>query len=507
MRKVFAFLLISLLGLLTGSVFAQTAPDYTVFFIARQLSTDGTQVEANFVVSNGGGDATQPAVTALGILGEQDTLAVGKVPALESGSTHSLTMAFPVSAVDASPDQNLTFELTITSPELGEIQRLAEFSIPSSQVVIPPGATKAPPTNPPQIETPTTTTDENTVAGGIRERVESWLGFLPFAVDLTNRTHQLIGVGVLAVLVIIIWLMTVIFRAIFSTKPSFPPHPPPYAGMQQMHPDTLPGRRQMWQFVAQHGSMFAEESEGNLHARKLLMGADDIRFSGWKVVGIRASQYDTYGRIARTQVIAGKSQLRKLNAAISRATVIPEDAARKRVRPVALNLARQLNRRINKRVANLPVAVDVKFRGAHGEVNIVFELYQFQMGGWRRLDSWQPEMTVSSRSLYEFYTYTIYGMNPGESMGDFRKRMREEMIYLLTEMVMCTPPLSGIQPTTPPPMRPPQSASAGSKKATSEHKRVNLSAPTTTSMRPVPPAESEEEASLMDTIVRSKPLE
>jgi len=90
----------------------------------------------------------------------------------------------------------------------------------------------------------------------------------------------------------------------------------------------------------------------------------------------------------------------------------------------------------------------VKFKGEHGEVNIVFELYQFQLGAWRRLDSWQPDMTVPGKAIHEMYTYTIHGLHDGETMRHFRKRLRDDMTYLLTEMVQCTPPATAPAPGT-----------------------------------------------------------
>lgn len=506
MRRALLIGLILLFGLMPAA--AQSQPAYTIFFIARTLSADGAQVAAEFVVTNGGATAQADTTVELRLLGESSILTTATVPPLAANQTYNLTISFPLSAV-ANRDEVLTnFEITLTSPEFDEVTRLAEFGIPTPDeaggvppVIIPtatPEGAEPPATDgdqQPTTDDPTTSTAPAWLVTA-REQLEAWLGFLPVEVDLTDRTQVLIASAVLAVLMILFWLLTVILRAVFVRKPTFPQHPPPYAGMPPLNPDTLPGRRQMWQPVAQHGSMFAEESEGNLHARKLLLGTNEQRYSGWKLVGIRASQYDTYGRVSRTQIILGKPHLNALNRAMARAESLTTRAARQRVKRPAIAITKQLQRKINKRGASLPIALDLKFRGVHGEVMIVFELYQFQVGAWRRLDSWQPDMTVPGRSIYEGYTFTIFGMRSDESFRQFRRRLQIELIDVLAEMLLCTSPSDQPAPTAAPQTsdeherfrRPPQQATGS---PATRQSGFAQAAPTTTSLRPVPPIDDD----------------
>ncbi|MEO1442550.1 MAG: hypothetical protein AAFV33_19265, partial [Chloroflexota bacterium] len=445
--------LIGFIGILTGILAATvaplhaqgTAPEYTAFSIARLLSEDGTQVEAEFLVSNVGGDATEPATVELSELGSDVALAASEVPPLAAGETYELLMSFPVRAfADVEPEtENVVFELVITSTEFSTIRRLAEFTIPAVPDDLQPPAQSEQPVQP-QPTTPDTTGNATEPATNplqdiieqAQVQVDAATEALPFDLNLSEPVQLAGALAALLVAIIVIWLVVVLFRLLFIPRPTFPQNPPPYLGMPQMHPDSIPGRRQMWQQVAQNSSMMAENTEGNLHARKIITDTAGNRFSGWKVVGMRASQYDTYGRVTRTQVIAPNRVLRRLSNTLNRAETLPEKAVRRRVRPAANYMVRQLNRRINKRGAALPIALDVKFRGEHGEVNIRFELYQFQLGAWRELDRWQPEMTVPGKFIYEAFTYTIHGLHTNESMREFRLRLRADVTYLLAEMVL-----------------------------------------------------------------------
>jgi hypothetical protein len=506
MRRV--FILIGLL-LVALPVSAQTSPepDYTAFHIARLPSDDGTQVEAEFLVSNQGAAATLSASVELRALGQDTLLTTREIPPLANGGTHSLLLVFPFSAFpDVVPEtETVVFELTILSPEFETVRLLSDFTLPAAQAV--PGQPAQPPPVTDAPQPPAALPGESDlplapVLQPLEDFINDQLTALPFpaAVDLSDNVQLAAVMGGIAVLVVLLWLVLVIIRLIFVPRPTFPPNPAPYTGMPPMNPDSLPGRRQMWQQVAQHGSMLAEDTEGNLHARKLLTDTAGVRYSGWKVVGLRASQYDTYGRVARTQVIAPRRILRRLNRATDRATDLTEKAVQRRVRPAAQYMARQLGREINKRGAALPVALDVKLKGEHGEVNIVFELYQFQLGAWRRLDSWQPDMTVPGKSIHEMYTYTIHGLHNGETMRHFRKRLRNDMTYLLTEMVLCTPPATAPAPGTAASIRSTvqtqtnlQAAATTDEMGHTQQSQppVSFAKTTQTSLRPVPPPDDD----------------
>jgi hypothetical protein len=531
MRVKHLHLLLTIIFLTWGlTALAQDAPDYTVFSTAPILADDGVTLETELSVFNGGAAATEAAVLELRVFGEDTVLASDEVPPLAANASASIALEFPLEDLGTDVGgQQVVLEIRLSSDEIDPVQRLIEFEAPESTGSTSGGAV-ATPSTPNTEATPVRdeTTADNLVTeetpvtgipfiGDARTQLESWLSGLPFEVDLDNPFHASALAGVVLVLAILFWLLTVIMRLLFTSPPSFPNNPPPYANMPQLHPESLGGRRQMWQHVAQHGSMLADNVEGNLHVRKVLMGTDGRRYSGWKVVGIRASQYDTYGRVARTQVIARNPLLKRLSRATERSDSLDTQSARRRVRPVANEMARRLARKINRRSGSLPIAMDVKFRGPHGEVAIQFVLYQYQLGSWRQLDSWSPEMTVSGKAIYETYTFTIFGLQDGERMGQFRKRLREDMTTMLTEAVLCSAPPPPTAPTQANAPTPPQALNNA---VPVQEDDGRWTSPTTSSMHPIPPNEDTDRAdtpiswqggnntvddSDMDTVARFRP--
>lgn len=464
---------------------AQATPDYTIYAAAPVLAGDGETLAVEMRVTNEGASATAPAVLSVQVFGRSQTLSQTTIGPLAAGDSAGATLRIPVSAVPGiAPGAPVTLEIRLASPEIDTVQRLLPFTAPAGVPTVP---------------APDPTDPTAQLLAAARLQLEAALGALPFEVDLTNR-FQLAGlVGAVLFVFVLLWLFTVILRLLFSAPPTYPNNPPPYANMPTLHPDTLGGRRQMWQQVAQNGSTFADPVEGNLHARKVLLGTDGQLYAGWRVVGVRASQYDTYGRVARTQVIGTRKLVRQLSRTVERAATLNAKAARRRVRPVARQLARQLGRRINRRTAALPIALDVKFRGEHGEVSILFALYQVQMGAWQQLDSWNPEMTVMGKAIYESYTYTVFGKEEAERLGAFKRRLHEDLTALLTELVLCTPPSGQTSPNT---------ASSGDIPREAAPTRTNnggYTVPTTASMHPIPPAsdipDADEEAD-METLRR-----
>jgi hypothetical protein len=62
-----------------------------------------------------------------------------------------------------------------------------------------------------------------------------------------------------------------------------------------------------------------------LHPVKLLQGTDGRNLGNWKVTAMRLSQYDTYGRIARSQAVAERKWVKRLNNALRKRDSLPED--------------------------------------------------------------------------------------------------------------------------------------------------------------------------------------
>jgi hypothetical protein len=229
-------------------------------------------------------------------------------------------------------------------------------------------------------------------------------------------------------------LQVILPRPIEKSK-AFTNWQPPYATMPPMDPNSVYGRRQAWQQHAQNNTLPSPCREGVVSARKVLLGMDGYYLSGWKVSGVRITQYDMYGRVARSQVLANPSQAARLNRIAQRASTWDPEKISRRVRPVARRMASQFRKKVSKRSAALAIALDTRLIGRHGEVRIVFELYQCQRSQLAQIDHWEPEMIVLGKAINESYTFTIYGQTGGETYNEFRRRLADDINRVLSEML------------------------------------------------------------------------
>jgi hypothetical protein len=200
-------------------------------------------------------------------------------------------------------------------------------------------------------------------------------------------------------------------------------------------PNSSEGRRWVWQQHAQNNLLLAPPIEGNIHSVKLLLGTEGRNLHHWKVVGLRLIHYDTYGRISRTQAIVDKSKLKRLNNLIQKRDSYSEEKIQKLLLLIADALVKTFIKKSNKKSAFLPIAFDIRWEGKHGEIRIFFELYQFQNLVWYRIDNWEPMLQVISKTLQENFTFTMHGKASHEKMRDFRDRLRDDLIWLLLEMM------------------------------------------------------------------------
>jgi hypothetical protein len=226
-----------------------------------------------------------------------------------------------------------------------------------------------------------------------------------------------------------------ILRLLFRRSPAFAHWQPPYATMPHIDPNSPAGQRQQWQQYAQNNLLPTPCQEGVVHARKVLLGMDGFFLSGWRVYALRMTQYDMYGRVAKSQVTATQGQIKRINRTARRLSTLDDTTIRRRMKPVANAMAKQFRKRVTKRSAMLPIAIDVQLQGTHGEVRIIFELHRCQYGRYQQLDSWEPEMIVTSKSIQEIYTYTIFGQSGGETYRDFRKRIADDLHDVFTELL------------------------------------------------------------------------
>lgn len=418
-------------------------PDYAITNLTYSFSDDESEITIEVEVTNTGGvaevDATVNLISSTGRIIATETL-----PPLESGAIVRVPFTFA------------------TGNEF--------FSAGSSQsIIVEVGIDQVEPLFGPTIDdnsggiTVTIPETINSTGGGTDGQIEVTpvdsvfvVPLLGIEVDTSNPIQVallIVGVGVTLLL---LWLVIVILRLLFSRPPTFGTWQPPYANMPQLDPNSIGGRRQMWQHHAQNGSLLIPcTDQPNLHALKLLHSMDGAHLLGWNIIAMRMSQYDMYGRVNRTQVLGSKGMVKRMNKQVKRSRQVTVDKVRKGLQPVARHLTKQIKKKINKRTLGLPIALDMRFLGAHGEVRIVFELYECQNWNWQRIDTWEPEMTVMSREIYETYTYTLNGQIPGETQKQFYKRLETDVLWLLTEMVKphptdMVPPdtLSNMKPIT-----------------------------------------------------------
>ncbi|MCA9908005.1 MAG: hypothetical protein KC519_05095 [Anaerolineae bacterium] len=479
MRKAIVTLLLLLVA--TTAIHAQdiNQPDYAVYVIDRQISVDGTTIILQFGVYNIGATADRDTTARLFL--EPNTVANIDTQALrplESQSdTEILTFELPTEDV---PTGSVTFRLEVG---IGDVEQADSPTIENNRagvvIIVPettPGVQRTARPAPQPAETtipllptvtPSPTREPINILG-----VEIDTNNLPLPEDnllLIPVIVAFCGVGL-----ILLWVLTVILRLLFPSPRTFEVWQPPYAAMPIQDQNTLAGRRQMWQQSAQSDSLGIPCMEGQYHIRKWLCGVNNVNLSSWRVRGLRLSQYDIYGRVARSQVLASGGLVRKLDRTVRKGSTLSQEEIEKRVRPIARKMVSALARKIGKRNMMLPIACDIRFRGAHGEVRILFELYQCVNSSPQMIDHWEPDMTVVSGGIQENYTYTLQGIRQGETPRTFRQRLQEDMTEVLKAMIYKPQVLPKEQVT----------------EDTSPHEPVVIPEPTETQ---IPPAPSPEE--------------
>ncbi|MBZ0280090.1 MAG: hypothetical protein K8L97_05070 [Anaerolineae bacterium] len=423
---------------------AQDAPDYSIRNIRSRFSDSNRQAVVEFEVWNVGGAADATATVTLNVIATGQQVATDIVQPLKAQEIVTVTLTFPTSLF--APN---TFESFRAAIGVGEVEptggpdiqdNFAQISLTFPENAAPPEATESP-------------EDAESPSGAPKDILTEFIESLNIRLDFNDPAQVALLAGIIGAVIILLLLIVLIVRTIFQRPPDFGSWQPPYANMPLLDPNTLSGRRQQWQVHAQNGSLPAICTEDAFHVRKLVSGVDGKYFGGWQVIALRLNQYDMYGRISRSQILASKRVVKQIGAVARRSGKLTPDQIKRRLRPAGKRLAGQLRRKLNERNVMLPLAMDVRLRGRHGEVRIWFELYQGQRGAWTLVDQWEPEMAVIGKMIYEGYTYTVYGQRPGETFKGFRQRLQDDITTVLAEMVSPAPavvnPPPDDQPTNP----------------------------------------------------------
>ena len=459
--------LIVVLTAVVGVMGQGNPPDYAVRSIRTEYLQGGARIAVVFDVVNEGGAASVDATarvtdntgTAIG-----DAVIVAPLPGFSG--TQTVRIEFPTYLFANRVGQTVSLTASVG---IGEVEAAnSEFvgnNTARISVQIPDLAAQ-----PPTGEDSAQAIDANAEAvndGGINGFIQSVLNGGTTELFGTPIDSRLIVIGAviaLFVLLILIWVVTIVLRLLFSRAPVFPNWQPPYTTSTYLDPNSLPGRRALWQPHAQSDALPIPCYPGSFSARKLLTDMNGEKLGGWQVLGIRLNQYDMYGRVSRSQVIGDPRMVKRLNALAKRSKRLTLKAATRQTRGIAQKLTNELRKKLNKRAAMLPIALDVRFDGRHGAVRITFELHQCAGDGYQLIDTWQPEMVVTTQGgiIHENFTYTLSGQQQGEKRGAFVKRLRADigntLAALIAGKVIVPPPppapKKGTQPTEPPPTPP-----------------------------------------------------
>ena len=436
------FLLLCLIGFTFPATMQDLAPDYSIQLIQNSFSDDGSQTIVKFDVLNSGGDAKKASTATLNLIETGEQVASASIPALVSNGRYTVVMEF--SNARFAPSSVQSFRAAVG---VGDIEQNGSPSVQDNfaRIVI------TLPANIPQVQAtpPVETTAEATpqVNGSTNGGVEQLLQTLN--IDPSKPEQRALLGGLLAVVLVLILIIWVILRLLFSRPPDFGGWQPSYANLLPADPNTLVGRRQQWQAVAQNSLLSSTGAEGSVQVRKLPTGVNEQYLSGWHVVALRLSQYDMYGRVNRSQIMAKKGLANRLEWVARKSEKLSVEQMSRQLRPVARGLSREVRKKVNDRTAVLPLALDIRLRARHGEVQIWFELYRRQYAQWAQIDRWEPEMMVQGKMLYETFTYTLFGQKPGEDLKRFQKRLEDDLTQVLTDMFNPSVATSAPRPDAP----------------------------------------------------------
>jgi hypothetical protein len=404
--------------------------DYQIRSIRQGASTSPNEIVIQFEVVNAGATSQDEATVTLHVVSTGEEVASQSIPPLATDDEETITFSLP--SADFEAGARVRFGVRIVPPGEDEDETPADEDY---------GATI-------NFQIPQGTAAPTAVAG----QPGTSVGIGGINVDLNNPLVVISIIGGAGVLLILIWVMTLILRLLFSRSPSFTTWQPPYLTNPMIDPNSVQGRRQLWQQHAQSDALTMPCIAGNFMVRKLLIGIDGRKLAGWRLTGMRVSQYDMYGRVARSETLLPSRVVKALDRAARKAPTDRQRAERM-VRLAAQRTVDALLKQVKRRNLMLPIALDVRFRGAHGEVLIVFELHRCTGNSWQLVDQWEPEMIVVGGAIHENFTYTLYGQYSGETPKQFRQRLRADLTHMFASMVQH--PLPAAPPAPEPIAQPP----------------------------------------------------
>jgi hypothetical protein len=407
-----------------------SGPDYSIRNIRSSYSADGRQFIVQFEVWNIGEKTTRFSTATLTAVTSGQQVAVETVPALEAQEIHTVTLAFPTDLFEPGSQELFRAAVGVNEVETegsdGIQDNFAQITITFPDIVLLSEATVEP--------------DDQNIEGKNPDILSEFIEPIRNRIASVNPAQIPILTAIIGAVILILVLLLLILRLLFDRRQDLGNWDPPYINTFSLDPNTLSGRRQQWQMHAQNSSLPVFESrESQFHVRKWLTDIEENYLSGWRITGVRVSQYDMYGRVNRSQIVASRGQVKRLERLIQKRTSLTPEQLQERLRPISKGLVAKLNKKINERNAVLPVALDIRLTGRHGDVRIWFELFRSQSGQWTRIDRWEPEMTVAGKTIDESFTYTMHGSRPRESRKMYRERLQNDLAKMVIELLLPLP--------------------------------------------------------------------
>lgn len=442
--------------LLSGSIAALAQQELLADYAIRsprpaQFSADSVIIQFDLV--SVGAPAAQPAIVELRFAATNAVITSFQQPPLASGASTTITFTVPLAqfATVPSPLVSLCLITYFTAPPQCSTSDNSvlpyTFALPTSVVV--PGSSQPIPTLSPNLILPDGSGSTLSSSGSAASLTRIGDFELPFGLDLYNPLHVAIVIGAAGLLLIILWLLTVILRLVFGRERTFPSWQPPYGVSATINPNSTAGRRQLWQQHAMADTLPVPCTGGDYMARKILIGMNGEKLKNWRVTAARISQYDMYGRVTRTQTLLSNRVIKPLDAAVRRSGKMTPKRAMRTAKPIARRIMREFKGKL-KRTPTLPISLDLRFRGNHGDIRIVFELFQCLDGqSWNLIDQWEPEMQVISSHMQENFTYALYGQRSTEKRGAFHKRLTADIANVISAMIQQPPPVPPPAPSAP----------------------------------------------------------
>ena len=417
-----------LIGIVSMVSVAQSAPrDYSVSTPIVTYGEDGTTFTVELTITNNGGDATNDAQIVIS-QGNGVVQATDVLPPLTANEDVTVEFVFEFADFEVGV-QAFFVEVGIDQFELAG-SPIARDNRKSFSVTIhePSGA---------QVTEITVRADDD--FDFVIPMLNIGFKFLADGVQINQNVYStqdiLKGAALGAAGLVVLWFFTLILRLLFRRQPVFGNWTPPYAHQPYYDPNSTIARRHSWQTHAQNGTIFEPCTQNNVVILKRLLDIEGDIFGNWDIKALRTVQYDLYGRISRTEVVMPSKIIKKLNKVAHRAQSYDNPKLKKAVQPIAKDIAKLAGKPISKKSAMLPIALDIRFEGNHGEVRIVFELYQCRDHSWHLIDQWEPEMAIVGHKIIENYTYTLNGQLGGENYKDFKRRLVDDLTWLLSGML------------------------------------------------------------------------